>query len=101
MAFFGLNPVMIDVMGLEAARSRPATKEEMETMKNVLREAMEAGACGFSAQILGQNSVQRDFDGTPMVTDTMSKEDLYAFGAVLADVGRGVMQITGTPRKTS
>jgi len=32
---------------------------------------MDAGLCGFSIQRLGPNSVQADFDGSPMVTDTM------------------------------
>ena len=34
-------------------------------------EGMDAGLCGFSIQRLGPNSTQADFDGTPMVTDTM------------------------------
>merc|ERR1719487_2643150 len=88
-------------MGLENARKRPATKDEMTEMQQVLREAMEAGACGFSAQILGKTSVQRDYDGEPMVTDTMSKEDLYAFGSVLSEIGRGFIQVAGPSMKTT
>merc|ERR1719261_2054734 len=61
---------------------------------------MSAGAAGFGAQVLGSTSVQRDYDGTPMITDTMAKEDLYAFGSVLAEYGRGYMQVTGPSRKT-
>ena len=38
-------------------------------MKRLLHEAMDHGACGWSAQRLGRNSVQADFDGSPMVTD--------------------------------
>merc|ERR1719326_2674104 len=92
---------MIYVMGLENAKNRATTPEEMTTMKRLLKEAMEAGACGFSAQILGQTSVQRDYDGTPMVTDTMAKEDLYAFGTVLAELNRGVIQVAGPSVKTT
>merc|ERR1719390_460840 len=88
------------VMGVENAKNRPATKEEMEAMKQLLRDAMTSGAAGFGAQILGSTSVQRDYDGTPMITDTMAKEDLYAFGSVLAEYGRGYMQVTGPSRKT-
>merc|ERR1719409_639546 len=92
---------MMYVMGLENAKNRPATADEMATMKQVLREAMDAGGCGFSAQILGETSIQRDYDGTPMITDTMAKEDLYAFGSVLSEIGRGFMQVTGPSMKTT
>jgi len=95
-----LSPLMSYVMGVENAKNRPATKEEMETMKQLLRDAMSAGAAGFGAQVLGSTSVQRDYDGTPMITDTMAKEDLYAFGSVLAEFGRGFMQVAGPSRKT-
>merc|ERR1719169_290839 len=61
---------------------------------------MESGSGGFGAQILGATSVQRDYDGTPMITDTMAKEDLYAFGSVLNEFGRGFMQVAGPSRKT-
>merc|ERR1719171_2314762 len=101
VAYQGLAPLMVHVMGLENAKNRPATPEEMQEMKKLLREAMDAGACGFSAQILGQTSVQRDYDGTPMVTDTMAKEDLYQFGSVLSDLGRGFIQVTGPSIKTT
>ncbi|HCO58634.1 MAG TPA: amidohydrolase, partial [Porticoccaceae bacterium] len=62
--------LMIYVMGLEAAKTRRATKEEQQEMKRLLHEGMDAGLCGFSIQRLGENSTQADFDGTPMVTDT-------------------------------
>jgi N-acyl-D-aspartate/D-glutamate deacylase len=65
-------------------------------MKRVLNEAMDAGACGFSLQRLGPNSVQADFDGTPMVTDTMVEEDIYALAEVLRDRDEGFVQITNS-----
>ena len=49
---------------------------------------------GFSIQRLGPDSVQADFDGTPMVTDTMCDEDILALGAVLAERDQGFIQIT-------
>merc|ERR1719414_1356894 len=86
---------MIYVMGLEQAKSRPATKDEMDEMCRLLTEAMEHGACGFSVQMAGEDSVQRDYDGTPMVTDLMSPKDLKRFAAELGKVGRGFIQCTG------
>ena len=57
--------LMTYVMGLEAAKSRPATSAERKEMQRLLHEGMDAGLCGFSIQRLGPNSVQADFDGTP------------------------------------
>ena len=48
-------------------------------MQRLLHEGMDAGLCGFSIQRLGRNSTQADFDGTPMVTDTMCDEDILAW----------------------
>jgi hypothetical protein len=67
-----VSPLMIYVMGLEAAKSRDATEAETREMQRLLAEALAHGACGFSVQRLGPNSIQAGFDGTPMVTDTMS-----------------------------
>jgi N-acyl-D-amino-acid deacylase len=73
----------------------------MERMKELLRDSMAAGSGGFGAQILGATSVQRDYDGTPMITDTMAKEDLYALGSVLNEYGRGMIQVAGPSIKTT
>ena len=96
LSYVPLAPIMIWVMGLEAAKSRPATASERQEMQRLLNEAMDAGACGFSCQRLGNGfiSVQRDYDGTPMVTDTMSEEDLLAFAEVLGQRKEGFIQLT-------
>ena len=86
---------MTSVMGQDA-KGRAATSEEQSKMCALLGEALDAGACGFSAQILGENSVQRDYDGTPMITDVMSTDDLLAFARVLREKGRGVIQVIGS-----
>jgi N-acyl-D-aspartate/D-glutamate deacylase len=44
---------------------------------------------------LGKNSVQADFDGTPMVTDTMPEEDLLDYASVIRERGGGgIIQVT-------
>ena len=40
--------LMTYVMGLEAAKSRPATAAERKEMQRLLHEGMDAGLCGFS-----------------------------------------------------
>ena len=86
--------LMTYVMGLEAAKSRPATDAERKEMQRLLHEGMDAGLCGFSIQRLGPDSVQADFDGSPMVTDTMADEDILALAEVLRERGEGFIQIT-------
>ena len=95
LSYVGLNPLMSYVMGQEAAKERPATDEERAEMCRLLSEALDAGGCGISAQRLGPKTVQRDYDGTAMITDTMSPDDLLAFAAVLGEKGRGIIQLLG------
>lgn len=94
LSYVPVAPLMIWVMGLEAAKSRPATPEERREMQRLLHEAMDAGACGFSIQRFGENSIQADYDGTPMVTDTMVDEDILALAEVLAERDEGFIQIS-------
>lgn len=100
LSYVPLNPLVSYVMGIEAAKSRPATETEQDEMCRLFREAMEAGGCGFSAQI-GAMSIQLDYDGTPMITNTMAEEDLLAFAGVLKEMGRGFIQLAfATPEFT-
>jgi len=96
LSYVPIAPIMIWVMGLEAAKSRPANDKEQQEMQRLLNEAMTAGGCGFSVQRLGNGfiSVQRDYDGTPMVTDTMAEKDLLGFAEVLGQRKEGFIQIT-------
>ena len=86
--------LMTYVMGLEAAKTRPATDKERAAMARLLDEGMDAGLCGFSIQRLGKDSIQADFDGSPMVTDTMCDEDILNLARVLRARDEGFMEIT-------
>ncbi len=86
--------LMTYVMGLEAAKSRVATEQERAEMARLLDEGMDAGLCGFSIQRLGKDSIQADFDGSPMVTDTMCDEDIFNLARVLRVRDEGFMEIT-------
>jgi N-acyl-D-amino-acid deacylase len=86
--------LMTYVMGLDAAKSRVATEKERADMARLLDEGMDAGLCGFSIQRLGKDSVQADFDGSPMVTDTMCDEDIFNLAHVLRARDEGFMEIT-------
>lgn len=95
MSFVPLAPIYGYVVGLDEAKRRQATDEELTEMCDLLVEGMRVGGCGFSAQLLGDEAnVQLDFDGTPMVTDLMSQRDLAAFSEALGSLNRGVVQVT-------
>lgn len=94
ISYMPLAPLMTWVMGLEEAKKRDATEAETAEMQRLLHEAMDAGACGFSVQRLGEHSIQADYDGTPMVTDTMSDRLVLALAQVLRDRDEGNIQIT-------
>jgi N-acyl-D-amino-acid deacylase len=94
LSYVPLAPLMTYVMGLENAKRRAATGDEMAKMLALLEESLDAGALGWSAQRTGAHSIQADYDGTPMVTDTMSEADLLAFAGRLGRRGDGFIQLT-------
>ena len=94
ISYVPVSPLLVYVMGLEASKSRAATPAERREMQRLLNEAMEAGACGFSIQRMGKNSIQTDVDGTPMPTDCMADEDILALAQVLCERDEGFIQIT-------
>ncbi len=93
-----IAPIMIAAMGFDRARTGVLpTDEEHEKMKDLLREAMDAGGIGWSAQVLppdGPAAVQRDFDGGPMVTDVMHIETAEALAEVIVERNDGSIQLT-------
>ena len=94
LSYVPLNPLLVYVLGLEGAKSgRAATPDEQREMNRLISEAMDAGMMGFSFQRFGKNSVQSDFDGTPMPTDLVPDETLLAFSDLLGQRGDGFIQL--------
>ncbi|MGE4605751.1 MAG: amidohydrolase family protein, partial [Myxococcota bacterium] len=94
LSYMPLAPLMTYVMGLDNAKSRSSTPDELAEMQRLMREALSVGACGWSAQRMGTDGLQNDYDGTPMVTDTMSDHDAFAFADILGEKREGFIQIT-------
>ncbi|HZZ52008.1 MAG TPA: amidohydrolase family protein [Pseudonocardia sp.] len=92
------GPLLQWVLGFEDAKAgRMPTDAEHAEMARLLDEAMAAGACGWSAQRLpptGPAAAQRDFDGTPMITDVMNDETGHVLAGVLGKRNEGFMQMT-------
>jgi N-acyl-D-amino-acid deacylase len=96
MSFVPLAPIYGYVIGIDEAKKRDATDHELQQMCDLVVEGMQAGGCGISVQIFGaEGNVQLDHDGTPMVTDLISKRDLGAFARAMGSTGRGISQMSG------
>ncbi len=100
-----LGPILVAVLGLEDAKSgRMPTDAEHAEMCRLLEEALDAGACGWSAQRMppdGPAGAQLDFDGTAMPTDMMNNETALLFAQVLGRRNAGHIQTTmfsGNPK---
>ena len=94
-SFAPLTPIMVWAMGgYDEAKSRRPTEGDLNAIKREIGAAMDAGAIGWSTQRLGQNSVQPDYDGTPMITDVMTDEEGFALAEYLKERGEGRIQLT-------
>ncbi len=98
LPYMPVGPLLVWVLGLDGAKAgrKPTDAEEAE-MCRLLEQALDAGACGWSAQRLmpdGPSAVQLDHDGTPMPTDVMHDDTCRAFAAVLGRRNEGFMQMT-------
>ncbi len=94
LSYAPVLPILYWVMGVDAAKRRGPTPTEQAEIDRLIGEAMDAGACGWSMQRMGEQTAQTDFDGTPMATDTMAEADLMALAAILRTRGEGFIQIT-------
>jgi N-acyl-D-amino-acid deacylase len=93
-----VTPLVTYVMGgWEQAKSRQPNATEMIEIRRLLDEALDAGAIGWSSQRLppgGLASFQRDFDGSPMISDILSDDFYLELARTLGERDRGCMQYT-------
>jgi N-acyl-D-aspartate/D-glutamate deacylase len=94
LPYVPVGPMLAWVLGYEDAKAgrKPTDAEHVELCR-LLEESMDAGGCGWSAQIQRPGLyIQRDHDGTPMITDVMHNETCYEFAKVLRHRNEGFMQ---------
>src|SRR5262249_35222317 len=93
-----ITPLVAYVMGgFAEAKKRLPNEKEMGEIVRLLHEAMEAGAVGWGAQRLMPDSyvsVQRDYDGTPMISDVLPDEFYLTMAKALSEKGEGCIQYT-------
>jgi N-acyl-D-aspartate/D-glutamate deacylase len=91
-----LTPFRHWVMG-DASMERAATTEETVQIKGLIREAVDAGAFGFSTTVLNQHI---GYQARPLACRNASREELKAYANVLKETGKGAIEIALT-RKIS
>ena len=80
----------------DASTERPATAEETQRMKQLVREAMEGGAIGFSTN---RNDRHMREDGKPVPSRLAEDEELFQLCDALGELNAGVIQINeGQPK---
>lgn len=88
--FVGHSSVRTYVLQGDASK-RAATPKEVERMRAIVVEAMEAGACGFATtRYPGHNGE----NGIPMPSRLADEVEMLSLSSALKDIGRGVLMMT-------
>jgi len=77
------------VMGDRAVSGEPATAEDIAKMRDLTREALEAGAVGFST---GRSDVHRSADGEWTPASEAGKDELIGIAEAFKGLDHGVLQ---------
>lgn len=83
------DPLRVFVMGDRAVFNEPATKDDIEKMRNLTRSALEAGAVGFST---GRSDVHRSADGEWTPSSEATAEELTGIAAAFEGLDHGILQ---------
>ncbi len=101
---FPFSPLRAYVIGMMASRERTSvTDAELNEMKRIFYEAMQAGAFGFSADM---NTGDRPEDGSWLPSHVASNEEYLGLSEVLSEFGVGhigwtIAQSGGLPPEKS
>ena len=94
LSYLPVNPLLIYVMGIDAAKSRAPTNAEMAEIHRLINQAMDAGATGISLSAMGEEGNSHlDCDGSPMPTDILDHEVILDICRALVERGEGVIQL--------
>src|SRR5438445_5031503 len=78
------------VMGERGAKNQPATPEDIDAMAVIVREAIEAGALGFSTS---RTLAHRAIDGEPVPGTFAAEDELFGLGRAMAAGGGAVFEL--------
>jgi N-acyl-D-amino-acid deacylase len=88
------SALRVYVMGERAATQEPPTAEDLRRMRDLTREAIEAGALGVTTS---RNMLHRTKAGELAPSLFSEEEELGALAEGLKDAGKGVLQIIPAP----
>jgi N-acyl-D-amino-acid deacylase len=83
------SPLRVFVMGQRAVDLEPATEADRAQMRQIAKEAMQAGAVGFGTS---RNVFHQDSGGAYIPSMSAGEDELNEIAAGLSDAGRGVLQ---------
>jgi N-acyl-D-aspartate/D-glutamate deacylase len=89
----GHTPVRLYVMG-EESTERAATPDEVQQMRVLVADALDAGAVGFATS---KSPTHLGFEGRPVPSRSAELGEIAAIATALRDAGRGVIQATMGP----
>jgi N-acyl-D-amino-acid deacylase len=78
------------VMGDRGARNEAATPEDIATMKQLVKEAIAAGALGFSTS---RTIAHTAIDGEPVPGTFAAEDELFGIGSALGELGTGIFEL--------
>jgi N-acyl-D-amino-acid deacylase len=78
------------VMGERGARNVAASADEIAQMKAIVKEAIAAGALGFSTS---RTLAHRAIDGEPVPGTFAAEDELFGIGSALGELGRGIFEL--------
>ena len=84
------DPLRMRVMGERAQAQQAATPEDIEAMRQLLREALDAGAAGFST---GRSDNHRTSRGEETPASEASAAELTGIARAFDGLGHGVVQV--------
>jgi N-acyl-D-amino-acid deacylase len=89
-SFVGHSAVRTYVLG-EGAAKRAATRAEVSAMKQIVVDALNAGAVGFATTTLEQHNGE---NGIPMPSRLADEHEMMELTGALGEVGKGVFMLT-------
>jgi len=78
------------VMGDRGAKNEPATPEDINQMRVIVRDALAAGALGFSTS---RTIAHTAIDGEPVPGTFAAEDELFGIGSALKELGTGVFEL--------
>lgn len=86
----GHDPVRVFTMGERATSFEQATEDDIAAMRNLIVEALDAGAAGFS---IGRTDVHRTADGDWTPSAEANERELVGLAKAFEGRNKGVLQI--------